>query len=159
MKSAIFFCLFFFNAHLLSSTSTPKKSINSDLLKLAGVWKAHAYAKTIFESWTLINEHELSGFSYALKGKDTIVFEQTRILESGQETNYLAIVRGENEGKEVAFKMISIANKTFVFENPKHDFPQRVIYQFIGSDSLHAWVEGIHQGKNSREDFYYKRQQ
>lgn len=34
------------------------------------------------------------------------------------------------DGAPVAFKMVSSTNQQFVFENPQHDFPKRIVYHF-----------------------------
>ena len=44
-----------------------------------------------------------------------------------------------------------------VFENPEHDFPQRVGYRRDGADGLQAWIEGQANGKSRRVDFSYQR--
>ena len=124
---------------------------------LAGIWKMGKGANSFFEQWWTVSDQELGGKSYKLDDRDTIVFEQTKIVLSGNEINYIAKVKHQNQGREVAFRLISDKEKTFVFDNPDHDFPQRVIYQFLSADSLHAWVEGKDAGKERREDFYYSR--
>ena len=43
-----------------------------------------------------------------------------------------------------------------VFENPAHDFPQRVIYKRDG-DKLNARIEGTKDGKTRGIDFPYTR--
>jgi hypothetical protein len=49
------------------------------------------------------------------------------------------------------------SDATVVFENPEHDFPQRVGYKRNGSDALDAWIEGRANGKSRRVDFSYQR--
>ena len=49
------------------------------------------------------------------------------------------------------------SDSTVVFENPEHDFPQRVGYRREGADSLQAWIEGQANGKSRRVDFAYQR--
>ena len=44
-----------------------------------------------------------------------------------------------------------------VFEAPEHDFPQRVGYRRVGTDSVHAWVEGTMKGTLRRIEFPYAR--
>ncbi len=124
---------------------------------LEGTWKMGNGSKSFFEHWARRGPDELSGMSYRIKGNDTIVFERVRIAGSGSEINYLATVKNQNEGKEVPFRLISEKDQTFIFENLAHDFPQRVIYQFVFKDSLHAWIEGVQNGKPGREDYYYSR--
>jgi hypothetical protein len=43
-----------------------------------------------------------------------------------------------------------------VFENPSHDFPQRVIYRKV-PDGLLARIEGVINGKPRGEDYPFKR--
>ena len=130
------------------------------LRALVGNWKMGKDAKVIYEDWKMISEKELFGRSYTIRANDTLIFEEMRIVEFSLEPSdiaFIAKVKNQNGNKEVPFSLRSLNNRTFTFENPDHDFPQRVIYQFISSDSLHAWIEGTQKGKAGREDFYYSR--
>ena len=129
----------------------------SQLQELNGVWIAVVQGKTIYESWKTDKPNKMSGMSYSIHGADTLVFEQTKIVIQNDRIAYLATVKNQNQGREVSFKLVSSENKTFVFQNAEHDFPQQVIYQFASADSLHAWIAGKYKGKDSREDYYYKR--
>jgi hypothetical protein len=53
--------------------------------------------------------------------------------------------------------MISSDSNNFIFENKEHDFPQRIIYHIVNKDSVHAWIEGTHDGKAGREDYFFAR--
>ena len=44
-----------------------------------------------------------------------------------------------------------------VFENPEHDYPQRVGYRRIGTDSVLAWIDGTNNGTQQRVEFPYRR--
>jgi hypothetical protein len=44
-----------------------------------------------------------------------------------------------------------------VFENPAHDFPQRVIYDLSQSDRLDARIEGAQDGRAMAYDYPYRR--
>lgn len=122
-----------------------------------GVWKTGEGASAFFEQWKKNGAGELAGTSYKIKAKDTIIFERVIIRQAGKVVNYLASVKNQNQGKEVPFRLVSAAKETFIFENKEHDFPQRVIYQFVSTDSLHAWIEGTENGKARREDYFYSR--
>jgi len=151
------FFLSFISACIAILTLAQENKILKQLEPLKGTWKGGKGTNVFYETWRTDDNRMMSGMSYKLKGTDTIVFEWTKIIVSGSDLSYVAKVKNQNQGKEVAFKLVSHSNKTFVFENPEHDFPQRVIYQLISSDSLHAWIEGKYQGKESREDYYYQR--
>ncbi len=44
-----------------------------------------------------------------------------------------------------------------MFENPAHDFPQRVIYRRLGADAVTGRIEGQIGGQARSVDFPYKR--
>ncbi len=44
-----------------------------------------------------------------------------------------------------------------VFENPEHDFPQRIIYERGDEGSLGARIEGIQNGKASSSKWTWQR--
>ena len=46
----------------------------------------------------------------------------------------------------------------FVFENPEHDFPKRIVYKLITTDSLHAYIDDGKEDSKKKQNFYYKRQ-
>ncbi|HYW29988.1 MAG TPA: DUF6265 family protein, partial [Gemmatimonas sp.] len=55
------------------------------------------------------------------------------------------------------FRAASSANRTVVFENPAHDFPQRIGYRAVGNDSLLAYIEGVRGDQTRRIEFPYAR--
>lgn len=46
--------------------------------------------------------------------------------------------------------MTKAENYLFVFENPEHDYPKRIVYKVIGSDSLHAFIDDG-KGRSEKE--------
>ena len=54
------------------------------------------------------------------------------------------------------FHSIDVSPSRIVFENPKHDFPQRIGYERKGNTLL-AWIEGTQNGKVRRVEFPYQR--
>jgi hypothetical protein len=55
------------------------------------------------------------------------------------------------------FRATAPFDSTITFSNPAHDFPQRVIYRRVGSDTLIARVEGMRNGQVRGIDFSYQR--
>jgi hypothetical protein len=47
--------------------------------------------------------------------------------------------------------------KQMVFENPKHDYPQKITYNQIRKDSLIASISGVQLGKPSSEKYEMKK--
>jgi len=68
---------------------------------------------------------------------------------------YISIVEDQNKKRPISFKFTSELKNTFIFKNPDHDFPKRIVYEFIGSDSLHAYIDGGINGSGTKQDFHY----
>jgi hypothetical protein len=130
-----------------------------ELYKIEGVWKMKTKKGDLCESWKKMNDVYLQNRAFMIKANnDTMWLESVSLTQKNNAIVYTSTVANQNGGKAVAFKLTSSANQTFVFENAEHDFPKRITYQFIGKDSLHAWIDGGENNKNKRNDFYYKKQ-
>ncbi|MDR2009900.1 MAG: DUF6265 family protein [Bacteroidales bacterium] len=120
---------------------------------LIGVWENKTDRGSIYEEWIKINDNELAGKSYVLKGTDTIVFETMRIVHEQEKVFYIPIVKGENNDLPVYFNSKLITGDKLIFENPEHDFPQVISYTRTGKKSLIAEISGINDGKEERESY------
>ena len=49
-----------------------------------------------------------------------------------------------------------VSEREAVFENPQHDFPQRISYELKGDGTLLAAIEGTKNGKTRRVEFPYR---
>ena len=123
-----------------------------------GTWVMKTKKGFLCERWEKKNNHTISNQAFQITGVDTTKLEQVDIVEKNNEINYISTVANENEGKPITFKLTGSKDGQYVFSNPEHDFPQRIIYQFMSKDSLHAWIDGTYKGKESRKDFYYSRE-
>ena len=114
---------------------------------LIGKWEMGNGDTISTETWTLRNDSILSATSMDTKGgKDTLRYEDITIEQRGQDVFYIPVVKDQNGGKLVEFKMeTSNTAKTdgqvIKFENLEHDFPQRIMYQLRG-DTLFAQISG-----------------
>ncbi len=115
---------------------------------LRGTWKMEN--KEIFERWDLLNENSLKGFSYYIENGKISVLEYLDISKTGEEVVYSAIVTGQNNGQSIEFTQSGFGN-AFVFENPNHDFPKRIVYHKISDNELFVEVRGA-----EGEGFSYK---
>ena len=62
--------------------------------------------------------------------KDTTVLEAIELYHQDDHFWYVPVVPDQNNSLPVLFILISSEDNHFVFENPDHDFPQRIIYEF-----------------------------
>ena len=84
-------------------------------------------------------------------------FETITLQQKGEELTYSAAVKGQNDDKPVAFKLTTATEKQLVFENPKHDYPQKISYTQTTPNSLVAKISGIQQAKPTSEQFSMKK--
>lgn len=128
----------------------------SELAWLAGCWQVRGATTTIEEMWLAPRGGLLLGVSRTVRNGRAIDFEHTRIELSEGRPAFTAKPARQPEATFVATESSSTA---VVFENPDHDFPQRISYRKVGSDSLHARIEGTTNGRARGVDFKYGRVQ
>ena len=124
---------------------------------LIGSWKNQS-AKTVdIETWKKLNDSTFIGRSYSLTGADTVSSEHIRLEQHKGKLYYIPTVKNQNGGKAVTFTLTSSNNKHLVFENPEHDFPQKITYTQITNDSLVAEISGTRKGRQKAIQFPMKR--
>ena len=122
----------------------------------AGCWEMTSSAKgvTITEMWMKPAGGLMIGSGRTVSGDKAIDFEFLRIVEDPDGIFYVA--RPSENKEETRFKLMRSTSNEAVFENPAHDFPQRVIYRRDGA-KLNARIEGTKDGKTRAVDFHYNR--
>ncbi len=136
--------------------NAPTEQDSASLGALEGVWRMKTSKGYLYEEWTLQGSG-LKGKSYRLNGTDSVVLERLRIVTRSDGTFYESLVTGQNQGQVVGFRLVKSTGSSFVFENPQHDYPQRILYTFITSDSVVARIEGEKDGKIRGSDYNYKK--
>ena len=139
----------------LASTSEAQSSREVATLRwMSGCWELRAGARVTHEQWMMPLASQMMGMSRTV-ARDTVrEFESLRIeLRNGVPT-YVALPSGQ---KEALFASTVVSDSAVVFENPAHDFPQRIRYRRIGNDSLVARIEGTSNGRTRGIDFPMRR--
>jgi uncharacterized protein YciI len=104
---------------------------------LAGTWKVEN--SEIYEHWDKLNETSMKGFSYKSANGITRVTEYLDIVLTKKGLVYTATVVGQNKGKGINFRH-SEADSVYTFENPKHDFPKKIVYRKISDSEIDVQV-------------------
>lgn len=123
---------------------------------LIGNWTNDMDGVRVTEIWEK-GEGVLLGKSYSIRNNDTISSERIQLIQEGDHMWYIPVVKNQNEGEIVKFKLTSLTTNQLVFENPEHDFPQKIHYTLINNDSLLAEISGVIQGKEQSEKFPMRR--
>lgn len=146
-----------FAAVLLTTSckkETPKQSGQITKTQwLIGSWENKSEYGTLTENWEKINDSVFHGTSYFIKGKDTLHNETIELAQKGENLVYSPNVKGQNSDLPVVFKMTGATASQVVFENPAHDFPQKISYKLVNKDSIVAEISGIQQGKPASETY------
>ena len=123
-----------------------------------GEWGNKSTEGELTERWKKENDSLFLGESYFVKkGIDTAFAEHVKLWESNGKLTYTAKVANQNDSEAVDFEMTSSTDNQIIFENPKHDYPNKIVYNKISNDSLVAEIFGIQKGKPASEKFAMKK--
>jgi hypothetical protein len=137
------------------STAWTDSNSVAALAWLAGCWASEGGEPGSGELWMPPAGGTLLGISRTVAKGRTVAHEFMQIREV--EVGRLAFVANPSGQAQATFPVKSLDERGIVFENPTHDFPQRVIYRLDEAGVLRARIEGIIAGKARAEDFPMRR--
>jgi hypothetical protein len=119
-------------------------------------WVGEGNGGTMYESWVKTDDNLFKGDAYTIRNGDTVFTESLKIEKVGDDIFYVATV-AHNPGP-VSFKLVGLSDNEAVFENPEHDFPNRIIYTLRDDGSLYARIEGKNKkGVEKIGEFFFKK--
>lgn len=142
---------------ILSCKKGEKTNLLNEIDWLIGAWENNSDKGNLLEIWKKENDSVYSGQSFYIKAKDTLHFETIQLKQISDSLLYSSSVKGQDNDLALDFKLTSKTQNQFVFENPKNDYPKKIVYKLITKDSLVAIISGIQQGKTSSETFSMKK--
>jgi len=122
---------------------------------LAGCWQAQSPDRLVEEHWLGPRGDCMIGVGRTVRA-DTL-FEYELIVLRQRPNGELAYEAHPSGQPTATFIARELTDMSVVFENPEHDFPQRVGYTRLSADSLVAWIEGEKGGETRRVEFPYVR--
>jgi hypothetical protein len=125
-----------------------------DLAWLAGCWASVGAEAGSGEQWMEPAGGTLLGVNRTVKGSKTVAHEFMQIRET--ESGEIEFISNPSGQSEAAFSLVGLSESEVVFENPDHDFPQRIIYRLKG-DNLEGRIEGKVKGELRVVDFPLRR--
>jgi len=126
---------------------------------LIGRWENNSAEGNLSEFWAKTNDSTFQGESYFVIENDTVFGEKVELMQRGNDFIFEARVAKQNDEKPVPFKLTKSSETEMVWENPTHDFPNKIVYQKVGKDSLVAEIFGTKDGKAKNEVFKMKKVQ
>jgi hypothetical protein len=117
---------------------------------LAGCWRAEGGEAGSGEHWMAPAGGTMLGLSRTITNGVTVAHESMQLRIVDGKLTFIALPSGQ---AETAFPLRSLDGESVVFEDPKHDFPQRVGYRRVSPDRVLAFIEGTRDGKTKRIEF------
>jgi hypothetical protein len=126
----------------------------SALSWLAGCWRQESPSRVVEEMWMAPAGDGMLGAGRTVARGRIVDHEFLQIRAQNGRLVYIAKPAGQ---PEATFTASTVGEKEVVFENPAHDFPQRVIYRLRDDGSLLARIEGKEKGQARGVDFPMQR--
>jgi len=122
---------------------------------ISGCWEMRRGPLVVEETWMKPAGQTMLGLGRTVREGRTVSYEYLRLHVKDGSIYYTA--RPSNAASETPFKLARGSDTEAVFENPEHDFPQRLIYRRLPDGSLAARIEGTVKGKQRAQDFSFQR--
>lgn len=120
---------------------------------LVGCWERSTATRRAVEKWFPARDGVMLGTSQLVTDSGTRELERLRLYQFGDTLVYEADPVGQ---ALTLFRASEVSATRLVFENPAHDFPQRITYSLAG-DSLHVRIEGDRAGRRGPVTFRFRR--
>ena len=117
---------------------------------ISGCWEGRGGNRISIEQWMKPAGGLMMGMSRTVVNDKVTEYEFLQIRQQGADLFYVARPSGQSEA---SFKLIRGSSREAVFENPEHDFPQRIIYRLQPDGSLLARIEGKNNGSERGIDY------
>ena len=135
---------------LLVASSATAASID-DVAWLAGCWAADNREAGSVEQWMRPAGGAMLGMTRVLDDGRIVGFEFLRIVETDDDSLVLFAQPGGDPA--VRFDLFALNDGLVTFENPRHDFPQRITYQLKSETQLLGMIEGSMGGQQATFEF------
>lgn len=133
------FLLLFFSAF---TSMAPAQAPWAGLQRLNGTWKKFGVQQ--YEKWEPESANTMRGEGFSLiSNTERDTAERLRIVQQ-EDGNivYQATVAGQNAGATIDFPLTFFTTNSWTFENPEHDFPQKIEYWLQDDQTLRVSISG-----------------
>ncbi len=120
---------------------------------ICGTWVQKKGNKIVEEHWRPLQGTTILGSSHTFNDKKTSFFEFLRI---GHRAGSISYVANPGGGPPTLFRLVTLETGLMVFENPKHDHPQRISYEET-DDGLTATISQL-DGSRKMEWVFKKKE-
>ena len=136
---------------LLATANAVTAADVSELNWMSGCWAYDGRERGSGEYWMPAAGDMMIAVSRTVREGKTVAFEYLRIMQT--EEGSIALFAAPSGQEPARFDMIDFSGTRVVFENPEHDFPQRIIYELTDPTHLLGRIEGNNSGEEMTIDF------
>ncbi len=124
---------------ILEVDTTPLQSFTW----LLGDWSRTSNNRTYGETWSQVSATAFEGHGFMVRAAigDTLVTEHLLLVAMGDDIFYIPKV-SENI-YPVPFRLVSAESDKWSFENPQHDYPQRIEYERTSENELKVSISDM----------------
>ena len=145
-------CLVTLLLAVLPAAASESKAISIDSLAwLAGCWTYDGREPGSIEHWLPPAGGAMLAVTRVIRDERMVSYEFLRVEETRDGT--LRLIASPVGQATTAFDLTHIESRAVVFENPEHDFPQRISYRLLDKDRLVARAEADNDGEMSGSYF------
>jgi hypothetical protein len=140
-----------------SMAATPPAPV-ADIARLhwmTGCWMQVRANGRVDEQWMAPGGGVMLGMSRTLKDGKVREYEFLRIAPGAD--GKLGFIADPSGQPEATFPLKEITDDSVVFEEPAHDFPQRILYKRVDANTIIARIEGQIGGLARSVDYPYTR--
>ena len=137
-----------------SFSQAPSNHVKQLFALLPGTWQNTAMNHQ--EIWEQ-KDSILKGNGLVMKGSDTLWYERLEINCITQPPAYTSWVDKQNGGNGIQFLLSSSSDSSWIFENPLHDFPQKISYTQKLSNKIEVRISGNDKNRMREETFEFIR--
>jgi len=125
---------------------------------LLGEWQYTQRALMFTEQWKYsADSMSFMGKGITYKNEKIVSQEEMLIKMIDGALHYIVTVKNHNENQAIPFRLTTATKNSVIFENPDHDFPQKIEYTMINKDSINAVVSATSNEKVRKLEFHFSR--
>lgn len=124
---------------------------------LLGTWDNNDSQSDYYEIWTRVNDSTFSAKTFLAIERDTIFADSMSISERNGSLFFSKSTPYQNRRSFIDFGLTSSADGRLIFENPKNEFPNRIIYQKISRDSISISNTGIRNSEDFSQQYGFRK--
>ena len=128
----------------------PAKAVIGDLAWIAGAWVGTRGTSSLEERWSPPSGGAMLAVSRTVRAERMVAFEFLRIVER---EGGLVYVAQPNGSPPTEFVLVEASATRAVFANPRHDSPQRIVYELGADGGLSATIGFMKGGRGTRFEF------